>query len=80
SADGTPIPYAYISVYANGTNLTFRNAVDKSSVQNPGWVRLDANGEYQLELRSTNASGELFLLYSAIGDVVGTKAILQEIP
>jgi hypothetical protein len=60
--------------------MTFRNAVDKSSVQNPGWVRLDANGEYPLDLRSANGSAETFVLYASVGDVVGTKTITQEAP
>ncbi len=77
---GGAIPYAYISIYANGTSAAFRNAVDKSSVMNPGWMRLDANGEYQLELKSTSVFSETFILYVVVGDVVGQKTITQEAP
>jgi hypothetical protein len=80
SANGGPIPYAYVSIYANGTSIAFRNATDKSYVTNPAWVRLDAAGEYQLEARSTSGSAETFVLYAVVGSVVEQKTIAQEAP
>jgi len=78
AANGDPIPCTYISIYANGTNVAFRDAVNKSSVTNPGWVRLNANGEYYLEIKSTHTSPETFVLYVVVGSVVGQKTITQE--
>jgi hypothetical protein len=80
TATGDQIPYAYVSIYANGTSVTFRNATDGTSVPNPGWVRLDANGEFQLELTSTNGTSQTFVLYAVVGSVVVQKAIMQEAP
>ncbi len=80
TADGDPITYAYISIYANGTNVAFRNAIDKESTPNPGWVRLDVDGEYQLEIKSAHTSTETFILYVVVGSVVGQRTITQEAP
>ncbi len=80
TADGDPIPYAYASVYTNGTNITLRNASDQTSIPNPAWVRLNADGEYQLEMKSTNDASETFVLYAVVGSVVGQKTITQEAP
>ncbi len=80
SAAGDPVPYAYISIYANGTNVAFRNGVDQTSVANPGWVGLNAAGEYYLELKSSNGSAQVFILYAAVGSVVGQKTVTQEAP
>ena len=76
--NGSPLPYAYVSVYANGTNVVFRNATDKASFPNPAWVRLDTTGKCQLEVKSASGSAETFVLYVVIGSVVGQKAITQE--
>jgi hypothetical protein len=78
--NGDSIPYYYISIYANGTNVTFRSPLDNSSIPNPCWVCLDAYGEYQIELRSAHTSSETFVLYAAIGSVLGQKTITQEAP
>jgi hypothetical protein len=80
SASGVPLPYAYVSVYANGTGVAFRNVTDKASIANPAWVHLDAHGEFQLEIRSTGGSPETFVLYAVVGSVVGEKTIAQEAP
>jgi len=80
TADGDPIPYAYISIYANGTDLVFRNAITEESVSNPDWVYLNAEGEYNLEIKSTHGSTETFVLYVVAGSVVGQKTITQEEP
>jgi hypothetical protein len=80
STSGGPIPYAYVSIYANGTLVYFRNATDKASIANPAWVRLDARGELQLEIKSTSGSPETFVLYAVVGSVVGEKTITQEAP
>ena len=80
SAGGAPIPYSYVSIYGNGTNLTFRNAVDNSSIPNPAWVPLDVAGEYQLYLKSTSGSSEIFMLHASVGTTIGQKSITQEAP
>ena len=80
SASGVPLPYAYVSVYANGTDVAFRNATDKASIANPAWVHLDARGEFQLEIKSTSGSPETFVLYAVVGSVVGEETIAQEAP
>jgi hypothetical protein len=80
SATGDPVPYAYISVYANGTSVSLRNGLDEASVANPGWVRLNAVGEYYLELRATYGSVQTFVLYASVGSVVGQKTVTQGAP
>lgn len=80
TAGGGLVPYAYLSIYSNGTNVAFRNAVDKTSVVNPAWVRLDANGVYWLELKSSHGDSETFILWAVVGSVVGQKTITQESP
>ena len=80
TAGGGLVPYAYLSIYSNGTNIAFRNAVDKTSVVNPAWVRLDANGVYWLELKSSHGDSEKFILWAVVGSVVGQKTITQESP
>jgi hypothetical protein len=81
AATGDPIPYAYVSVYVNGTSIALRNATDKVSIgSNLAWVRLDAVGEFQLEVKSTSGSAESFVLYAVVGTVVGQKTIVQEAP
>jgi hypothetical protein len=80
AASGDPIPYAYVSIYANGTSVAFRNTTDETFIPNPAWVRLDANGEIQLEMRSTSGSTETFNLYAVVGSIVGQKTLTQEAP
>ncbi len=80
TANGDPVPYGYISIYANGTSVAFRNALDKTSEANPGWIRLNAAGECYLELKSSNGSAQFFIFYAVIGSVVGQKTITQESP
>jgi hypothetical protein len=85
SAGGAPIPYSYISIYANGTNLTLYNAVTNTNITNTypipnpnAWVQLDASGEYQLYLKSTSTSSETFVLYVSVGTSLAQKEITQE--
>ena len=80
TANDDPIPYAYVSIYANGTSAAFRNVTDKTSIANPAWVRLDATGTFQLEIKSTSGTAETFVLYAVVGSVVGKETILQEAP
>jgi len=80
TADGAPIPYASVSIYANSTNVVFRNAVTEVSLENPCWVYLNADGEYYLEIKSAHTSSEIFVLYAVVGSVVGQMAITQEAP
>jgi hypothetical protein len=76
-ASGTPVPYVYVSLYANGTTVTFQNATDATSVPNPAWILLDANGTFQLQLKSATSPGETFVLSAAVGTVVEQKTITQ---
>jgi hypothetical protein len=76
---GEPLPYVYVSIYANGSAVSLRDGVDGESILNPGWVRLDGDGRYHLEIRSTYPAGETFILYVVAGSVVGQKTIVQEI-
>jgi hypothetical protein len=80
SPDGDPIPYAYTSIYGNGTNLLFQNYDSKTPVSNPGWVYLDENGLYILEIKSSNGSTETFYIKSTVGSIVGEKITTQEAP
>jgi hypothetical protein len=74
-ASGNPLPYTYVSLYANGTTVAFQNAT--SPVSNPAWMQLDANGTFQLQIESTTSSGETFVLYVAVGIVEQQKTITQ---
>jgi hypothetical protein len=82
TTSGGPIPYAYVSIYANGTNIVFRNATDKTLIGNPTptGVRLDKSGTIQLELKSASGSSETFVLYAVVGSLVGQKTVTQEAP
>ncbi len=80
SAGGAPIPYSYVSIYANGTTLIFKNAVTNTTITNPAWVPLDVAGEYQLYLQSTSSSSENFVLYASVGTTIGQKNITQGAP
>jgi hypothetical protein len=77
TTNGTSIPGAYASIYANGTTVTLQNATSGASLVNPAWVQLDANGEFQLQLGSATSSGETFVLYVSVGTVVQQKTITQ---
>jgi hypothetical protein len=76
-ASGNPVPFTYASLYANGTTVTFQNATDGTPVSNPAWLRLDANGTFQLQTKSTTSSGETFVLSVAVGTVIQQKTIIQ---
>jgi hypothetical protein len=77
AANGNPIPFIYASLYANVTSLlTFQNATG-TILPNPAWLQLDANGTFQLQVTSTNNSGQTFVLYVAVGTVLQQKTITQ---
>jgi len=81
SASGGPIPYAYVSIYANGTYVALRNATNNTALlSNPVWIYLDATGQYQLEVKSSSESSETFVLYIVVGSIVGQKTVTQEAP
>ncbi|MGF3521522.1 MAG: hypothetical protein ACQXXJ_00300, partial [Candidatus Bathyarchaeia archaeon] len=82
SAGGAPIPYSYFSIYANGTSvLLSKNATDpNATISNPGWVQLNAEGEYFFYLRSTSSTSETFVVNVAVGTTLGQKTIVQEAP
>jgi hypothetical protein len=77
AASGAPVAYTYVSIYANGTTVTFQDATDAASVPNPAWIRLDSNGTFQLQLKSATNLGETFVLSAAVGTVVEQKTITQ---
>jgi hypothetical protein len=77
AVSGNPVPFTYASLYANGTTVTFQNAKDGTPVPNPAWLQLDANGTFQLQVRSITSSGEIFVLYVAVGTVVQQKMVTQ---
>ena len=76
AAAGNPIPFTYASLYANVTAVTFQNATG-TILPNPAWLQLDANGTFQLQVTSTNNSGQTFVLYVAVGTVLQQKTITQ---
>ena len=78
--DGDPIPYAYASIYGNGTTLSFQNYVFKTPVPNPGWIYLDEDGLYIFEINSSNGVAETFVIKNTVGSIVGEKTITQEAP
>jgi hypothetical protein len=84
TTSGGPIPYAYVSIYANGTSIAFRNATNRTDIwYNPtsAGLRLDASGTIQLEINSTaSGASETFILYAVVGSEVGKKTVTQEIP
>jgi hypothetical protein len=80
TSDGDPIPYAYASIYADGSSIALRDALTLVPVTNPGWVYMDANGEFFLELRSSSGSQETFKLNVVVGSVIGDKLINQLAP
>ncbi len=80
STSGAPTPYAYVSIYANGTSVNFENALDNSSINDPAWVQLDSKGTYQLKLQATSSSSQTFTIFASVGTTVGQKSILQEAP
>jgi hypothetical protein len=77
TAGGSPAPFTYASLYANGTTVTFQNAANSTSIPSQAWVLLDADGEFQLQIRSMTNSGETFVLYVAVGTAVQQKTITQ---
>jgi hypothetical protein len=80
SSNGVPTPYSYVSIYANGTDITLFDAVNNSAIPNPAWVQLDANGVYQIKLQATNSSGQKIDVFASVGTTVGQKTITQEAP
>jgi hypothetical protein len=77
AASGNPLPYTYVSLYANGTTVAFQNATSGASVSDPAWIQLDANGTFQLQIESITSSGETFVLYATVGNIVQQKTITQ---
>jgi len=80
TAEGDPISYGMVSIYGNGSSLSFRNAVTEIPITNPDWVYLDVDGEYYLKVKSVHGSSEIFYLRTVVGSVIGEKTITQEAP
>jgi len=75
--ENDPVSYGYISIYHNGTSVSIRSVETKQSLSNPDWVYLNEDGEYFFELKSSNPLGEILKLSTTVGDIVGTKVIIQ---
>jgi len=80
TAEGDPLSFAYLSIYGNGTSLTFRDFITKAPLSNPGWVYLDVDGKYYLELNSASMTQEDFVLKAVVGNVAGELRVTQESP
>jgi len=80
TGDGVLIPYAYTSIYANGTSLMLRDAITKLALSNPDWFYLNENGEYYVEVKSSKPFQEQFFIKAVVGSVIGEKTIVQEAP
>jgi len=80
TSQGDPLSYGIVSVYGNGTSLSFRDADSKNPILNPDWVYLDINGMYHLELRSSSGSSETFYLRTVVGSILDEKTIIQQSP
>ncbi len=78
--DSDPIPYAYTSIFGNGTTLSFQDYNLKTPISNPGWIYLDEDGLYILEIKSSNGTTETFYIKNTVGSIVGEKTITQEAP
>jgi hypothetical protein len=77
ATNGSALPFTYASLYANGTTVVFQNAISGAILQPPAWVQLDVNGTFQLQIESTTSSGETFVLYAVVGNIVQQKTIIQ---
>jgi len=71
SAAGASVP-TYFTIYANGSSVAF------NGITNPDWVPTNTNGEYTVQIKSTKVSGETFILYVEVENLVGQKTITQE--
>jgi hypothetical protein len=80
TTEGEPISYAYTSIFNNGTFVQTQDAITKAILTNPDWVYLDEQGEYYLEIKSTNGTTDTFFLKVIIGSVIGEKTITQQPP
>ncbi len=80
TSQGDPISYGIVSMYGNGTSLSFRDAVSKNPISNPDWVYLNIEGMYHLELRASFGSSETFYLRTVVGSILGEKTIIQQSP
>ena len=78
SASGDPFPYAYVSLYGSGSNVKLRGVGEGGGGNNPLYTHTDENGEYAVEIRSSNDAGEAFILYVVVGSLVAQKNIYQE--
>lgn len=52
-------------------------ALHGRALSNPVWIRVNANGTFQLQLKSAAGLGETFVLSAAVGTVVEQKTITQ---
>lgn len=74
SETGDPFPYAYISIYTNGTTVKLSGAGGSDYILD----NTDENGEYTVEIKSSNDDGEAFILYAVVGSLLAQKNIYQE--
>jgi len=74
SETGDPFPYAYISVYTNGTDVKLSGAGGSDHILG----NTDENGEYMVDIKSSNDDGEAFVFYAVVGSLLAQKNIYQE--
>ncbi|MCW4005167.1 MAG: hypothetical protein NWF04_01005 [Candidatus Bathyarchaeota archaeon] len=80
STDGLPAAYTYTSIFVNGTSINLTDASDNSTLSNPAWVKLDENGTYSFNLKSTSPEAEDFRILAVVGTTIGQKTVTQEAP
>lgn len=69
---GDPRPYTSLVIFSNGTSVSFEG------LPNPAYVNTDADGVYNLILKSSTIGGETFRLYVLAGSVAAEKNIQQQ--
>ena len=80
TSDGQPVPYAQVCAWTDGSSVSMRDANSKASISNPGWINLDINGEYNIELKSATWTQETFNLNVVVDSVLGHKSVTQNAP
>jgi hypothetical protein len=68
---GEPRSYADLILFHNGTNVIFEG------MSSPAYVRADADGVYDLVVKSSTAGGEVFSLCVGLGHIAAERVIVQ---
>jgi len=80
TSDGQPVPYAQVCAWTDGSSVSMRDANSKASISNPGWINLDINGEYNIELKSATGTQETFNFNVVVDSVLDHKSVTQNAP